>query len=85
MSYRTSEVRDLVTYAPPLGPLGGVLNKLLIRSQLERISTIGKPHQRERTRDGEAALAGTNPPLDPACKTALPNVSTPREKKRLWN
>ncbi len=32
-----TEVRDLVTYVPPLGPLGGVLNKFLIRPQLERI------------------------------------------------
>lgn len=32
-----TEVRDLVHYVPPLGPLGAILNKLLIRPQLEAI------------------------------------------------
>jgi len=32
-----TEVRDLVHYVPPLGPLGAVLNAVLIRPQLERI------------------------------------------------
>ena len=32
-----TEVRDLVHYAPPLGPLGALLNPWLIRPQLERI------------------------------------------------
>ena len=32
-----TEVRDLVHYAPPLGPLGAVINKLLVRPQLEAI------------------------------------------------
>lgn len=32
-----TEVRDLVTYVPPLGPLGAILNRLIIRPQLERI------------------------------------------------
>ncbi len=32
-----TEVRDLVHYVPPFGPLGLVLNKLLVRPQLERI------------------------------------------------
>ena len=32
-----TEVRDLVYYAPPLGPLGAIINKLLVRPQLERI------------------------------------------------
>jgi ligand-binding SRPBCC domain-containing protein len=32
-----TEVRDLVTYVPPLGPLGAFLNALVIRPQLERI------------------------------------------------
>ena len=32
-----TEVRDLVTYVPPLGLLGGILNRLIIRPQLERI------------------------------------------------
>jgi ligand-binding SRPBCC domain-containing protein len=32
-----TEVRDLVHYVPPLGPLGALLNALLVRPQLERI------------------------------------------------
>jgi ligand-binding SRPBCC domain-containing protein len=32
-----TEVRDLVTYVPPLGPLGALLNRLIIRWQLEQI------------------------------------------------
>ena len=32
-----TEVRDLVTYVPPLAPLGAILNRLIIRPQLERI------------------------------------------------
>ncbi|CAN5362382.1 SRPBCC family protein [soil metagenome] len=32
-----TEVRDLVTYVPPLGPLGALLDRLVIRPQLERI------------------------------------------------
>jgi ligand-binding SRPBCC domain-containing protein len=32
-----TEVRDLVTYAPPFGPLGAVINRIAIRPQLERI------------------------------------------------
>ena len=32
-----TEVRDLVHYVPPLGPLGALLNPWLIRPQLERI------------------------------------------------
>ena len=31
------EVRDLIHYVPPLGSLGGLLNALVIRRQLERI------------------------------------------------
>src|SRR5438552_787550 len=34
---RTTEVRDLVTYVPPLGSLGRILNALVIRPQLARI------------------------------------------------
>ncbi len=34
---RQTEVRDLVHYVPPLGPLGAILNRLVIRRQLERI------------------------------------------------
>ena len=32
-----TEVHDLIHYVPPLGPLGAVLNRLVIRPQLERI------------------------------------------------
>ncbi len=32
-----TEVHDLVHYVPPLGPIGAVLNTLVIRPQLERI------------------------------------------------
>lgn len=32
-----TEVTDLVHYVPPLGPLGAVLNRLVIRRQLQRI------------------------------------------------
>ena len=32
-----TEVRDLVTYIPPFGPFGTILNRFLIRPQLERI------------------------------------------------
>jgi ligand-binding SRPBCC domain-containing protein len=30
-------VTDLVHYVPPLGPLGAILNRLVIRRQLEQI------------------------------------------------
>ena len=39
-----TEVHDLITYVPPLGPLGAVLNALLIRPQLERIFDYRKEH-----------------------------------------
>ncbi|MGI9087510.1 MAG: SRPBCC family protein [Chthoniobacterales bacterium] len=32
-----TEVRDLVHYVPPFGPLGAILNRLMIRPQLEQI------------------------------------------------
>ena len=32
-----TEVRDLVHYVPPLGPLGAIINQLAIRPQLEQI------------------------------------------------
>lgn len=32
-----TEVRDLVHYAPPFGPIGAVMNALAIRRQLQRI------------------------------------------------
>ena len=34
---RGTEVHDLVTYVPPFGPLGALLNRLIIAPQLERI------------------------------------------------
>ncbi len=37
-----TEVRDLVHYAPPFGPLGAVLNRFLVRPQLERIFDFRK-------------------------------------------
>jgi ligand-binding SRPBCC domain-containing protein len=39
-----TEVRDLVTYVPPLGPLGAILNRLIIRPQLERILDYRRDH-----------------------------------------
>ncbi len=39
-----TEVHDLITYVPPLGPLGAVLNALLIRPQLERILDYRQEH-----------------------------------------
>ena len=39
-----TEVRDLVTYVPPLGPLGWVLNRMTIRPQLERIFDYRAAH-----------------------------------------
>ncbi len=39
-----TEVRDLVTYQPPLGPLGALLNCWVIRPQLDRIFDYRKEH-----------------------------------------
>ncbi|MEO5754225.1 MAG: SRPBCC family protein [Chthoniobacterales bacterium] len=39
-----TEVHDLVTYVPPLGPLGALLNRWLIRPQLERIFDYRREH-----------------------------------------
>jgi len=39
-----TEVRDLITYVPPLGPLGAILNRLIIRPQLERILDYRRDH-----------------------------------------
>ena len=39
-----TEVHDLVTYVPPLGPLGALLNRLVIRPQLERIFDYRREH-----------------------------------------
>lgn len=48
-----TEVRDLVTYAPPLGPLGILLNRFLIRPQLEKIFNY---------REAQMTGAGAAPP-----------------------
>ena len=39
-----TEVRDLVTYVPPWGPLGALLNRIVIRAQLERIFAYRAAH-----------------------------------------
>ncbi len=39
-----TELHDLVTYVPPLGPLGALLNRLVIRPQLERIFDYRREH-----------------------------------------
>ncbi len=43
----TTEVRDLVHYVPPLGPVGAILNALIIRPQLERIFAFREEQLRE--------------------------------------
>jgi len=48
-----TEVHDLVTYAPPLGPFGILLNRFLIRPQLEKIFNY---------REAQIARAGAAPP-----------------------
>ncbi|MEO8440140.1 MAG: SRPBCC family protein [Spartobacteria bacterium] len=39
-----TEVHDLVTYVPPFGPLGALLNRLVIAPQLERIFDYRREH-----------------------------------------
>ena len=39
-----TEVRDLVTYVPPFGPLGRFLNRFVIRRQLEHIFDYRAAH-----------------------------------------
>lgn len=39
-----TEVHDLVTYVPPLGPFGSILNRLIVRPQLERIFAYRREH-----------------------------------------
>ncbi len=39
-----TEVHDLVTYVPPLGPLGALLNRFLIQPQLESIFGYRQEH-----------------------------------------
>lgn len=48
-----TEVRDLVHYVPPFGPLGALLNTLVIRRQLERIFDF---RAEELAKMGRAAL-----------------------------
>lgn len=48
-----TEVRDLVHYVPPLGPIGAILNNLVIRRQLERIFDFRE--RQLRAMCGEAA------------------------------
>jgi ligand-binding SRPBCC domain-containing protein len=40
----TTEARDLVTYVPPLGPVGALLNRFVIRPQLEKIFNYRAAH-----------------------------------------
>lgn len=49
-----TEVRDLVHYVPPLGPFGAILNRLLVRPQLERIFDF-RTRQLEKMARGAAA------------------------------
>ena len=46
-----TEVRDLVHYAPPFGPVGAILNVLTIRRQLDKIFAF-RAHQLERLTRG---------------------------------
>lgn len=39
-----TEVHDLVTYVPPFGPLGSLINRLAIRPQLEAIFDYRRDH-----------------------------------------
>ncbi|MGI8889566.1 MAG: SRPBCC family protein [Chthoniobacterales bacterium] len=40
----STEVHDLVTYVPPFGPLGALLNRFIIRPQLDRIFDYRRDH-----------------------------------------
>ena len=73
----TTEVRDLVTYAPPLGLLGAILNAWMIRPQLERIFAYRARSVSPRE-DWKAQL-------DPLIKTFYLTFLTISERKRLWN
>jgi hypothetical protein len=53
-----TRIRDRVEYQLPLGPLGEVVHRLLVRRTLERIFD----HRRERV----AAILGAAPAADPA-------------------
>jgi ligand-binding SRPBCC domain-containing protein len=49
-----TEVHDLVTYVPPLGPFGALLNKLVVRPQLERIFAYRREHFPRGAAEGAA-------------------------------
>ena len=49
-----TEVHDLVHYVPPLGPVGAIINALVIRAQLERIFAY-REMQLRRISDGASA------------------------------
>ncbi len=44
LSAQATEMHDLVTYMPPFGPLGALLNGLVIRQQLEKIFDYRAQH-----------------------------------------
>ncbi|HEY2800103.1 MAG TPA: SRPBCC family protein [Chthoniobacterales bacterium] len=50
-----TEVHDLVTYAPPFGPFGALLNRFIVRPQLERIFNYRREHFPQP--DGNAGAA----------------------------
>ncbi|MDQ2659436.1 MAG: SRPBCC family protein [Verrucomicrobiota bacterium] len=47
-----TEVRDQVHYVPPFGPLGAVINRFLVRPQLERIFAFRREQLGKITGDG---------------------------------
>lgn len=49
-----TEVRDHVHYVPPFGPFGAILNRFLIRPQLERIFDFREEKMRELAREKSA-------------------------------
>ena len=44
LSEDETEMHDRVTYVPPLGPLGAIANRLVIRRQLEKIFDFRAAH-----------------------------------------
>ena len=69
-----TEVHDLVTYAPPLGPLGILLNRFLIRPQLEKIFNY---------REAPLVRAGAAPPASPSCAPdGAPRLPGPADAQR---
>jgi ligand-binding SRPBCC domain-containing protein len=49
-----TEVHDLVTYVPPFGPLGALLNRLVVRPQLEQIFNYRREHFPRSSAEGAA-------------------------------